>query len=83
MGDRRSPSPGGFSEESSQYWRDRGFPRIPSSANPATPETDGSNAAPPPIQGNDAGVAGTATLLFKGLLDNLPPGLNSQPAKNY
>lgn len=83
MGDPRSPDLGGFSEESSQYWKDRGFPRIPSSSNPAKPPTDGGVGAPPPIQGNDAGVAGTATLLFKGLLDNLPPGLNTQPARNY
>ena len=64
---------------------------------PATPNRDGShyyppsrqqqpatgNAPPPEPNTNDAGIAGAATSVIKGVIDNLPPGLNPSPAGGF
>lgn len=75
------------------YWKNRGFPRIwDGNGTPATPDQDGGRAPPRPQQDNDApppemlqdaGIAGAATSVIKGIIDRVPPGLNPAPAGGY
>lgn len=75
MGDSPNPEPLGQSAE--DYWSSRGFPRVYGLGHPATPERNGGSAdiAPRPLQNNEAGSAGAATLLLNGIINNLPAGL--------
>ena len=69
MGD--SPRTGRLGQSAEDYWAGRGFPRVYGLGDPATPTRDG-GSAPPPLPINEAGGAGTATLLLDGIIKNIP-----------